>query len=72
MFSEEEQSDRRYTDLELLEEKRDIAAFWVEKYQQALQKYHSQRVRGRALTIGDLVLKRDQCTKDKTKLAHPC
>jgi hypothetical protein len=27
MFSEEEQPDRRYTDLELLEEKRDIATF---------------------------------------------
>ena len=27
MFSEEEQADRRYTDLELLKEKRDIAAF---------------------------------------------
>ena len=36
MFSEEEQADRRYTDLELLEEKRDIAAFRVEIYQQAL------------------------------------
>ena len=32
MFSEEEQADRRYTDLELLEEKHDIAAFRVEKY----------------------------------------
>ena len=32
MFSEEVQYDRWYTDLELLEEKRDIAAFRVEKY----------------------------------------
>jgi len=55
MFSEEEQFDRHYTDLELLKQKRDIAAFRVEKYQQALRKYHSQRVRGRALSIGDLV-----------------
>ena len=37
MFSEEEQADRPYTDLELLEEKRDIATFRVEKYQQALR-----------------------------------
>ena len=71
MFSEEEQADCRYTDLELLEENRDIAAFWVEKYQQALCRYHSQRVRGRALNIDDLVLKRDQRTKDKTKLTPP-
>ena len=41
MFSEEEQADRRYTDLELLKERRDIAAFQVEKYQQALRKYHN-------------------------------
>ena len=32
MFSEEEQTDCRYTDLELLEEKHDIATFQVEKY----------------------------------------
>jgi len=71
MFSEEEQADRRYTDLELLKERRDIAAFQVEKYQQALRRYHSQRVRGRTLNIDDLVLKRDQHTKDKTKLTPP-
>jgi hypothetical protein len=71
MFSEEEQPDRRYTDLELLKEKRDIATFRVKKYQQALRKYHSQHVRGQRLSIGDLVLKRDQRTKDKTKLAPP-
>ena len=71
MFSEEEQANRRYIDLELLEDKHDIAAFQVEKYQQALRKYHSQRVCGRALSIDDLVLKRDQRTKDKTKLTPP-
>jgi hypothetical protein len=57
MFSKEEQAGRCYIDLELLEEKRNIATFRVEKYQQALWKYHSQRVHGRALSIGDLVLK---------------
>jgi len=36
MFSEVEQSDRRYADSELLKDKRDITAFQVEKYQQAL------------------------------------
>jgi hypothetical protein len=41
MFSGEEQLDRRYADLELLKEKRDIATFQVEKYQQARRKYHS-------------------------------
>ena len=71
MFSKEEQPNHRYTDLELLEEKHDIATFRVEKYQQALRRYHSQRVRGQALNIDDLVLKRDQRTKDKTKLTPP-
>jgi hypothetical protein len=41
LFSKEVQLDCRYTDLELLEEKRDIDTFWVEKYQQALRQYHS-------------------------------
>ena len=68
MFSEEEQADHRYTDLELLEEKHDIGAFRVKKYQQSLRKYHSQCVRGWALSIGNQVLKRDQHTEDKAKL----
>jgi len=71
MFCEEEQTNHHYIGLELLEDKRDIAAFQVEKYQQALRKYHSQCVRGQALSIGDLILKRDQRTKDNTKLTPP-
>ena len=71
MFSEEEEPDRRYDELILAEEARDIAAYRVQRYQQALRKYHSQRVRGKALSISDLVLKRDQRTMDKTKLTPP-
>ena len=71
MFSKEEQSDHQYTDLELLEEKRDIVAYRVERYQQALRKYHSQRVRGWVLSVEDLVLNLGQRTKDKTKLSPP-
>jgi hypothetical protein len=41
MFSEEEQANHRYTDLKLLKDKRDIATFRLDKYKQALQKYHS-------------------------------
>lgn len=58
MFSEEEEPNRWYDDLILLEEARDKAAYRVQRYQQALQKYHSQCVRGRAVSIEDLVLKR--------------
>jgi len=71
MFFEEEEPERRNLNLMLLEEERDRAAYRVQQYQQSLQKYHNQRVRSRALSIGDLVLKKDQRTKDKTKLSSP-
>jgi hypothetical protein len=45
MSSEEEEPDRRNDELILL------------GYQQSLQKYHNQRVRGRALSVRDFVLK---------------
>lgn len=72
MFSEEEEPYRHYDDFILLEEARDKAACRVRRYQQALRKYHSQRVRGQTLSVGDMVLKRDQHTKDKNKLSSPC
>ena len=39
-----------------LDEVRDIALLRSAKYQQALCRYHSHRVRGRAFNVGDLVL----------------
>ena len=71
MFSEEEESERRNLDLMMLEEERNRTTYRVQLYQQSLRKYHNQRVRSQALSIGDLVLKQDQCTKDKTKLSSP-
>ena len=71
MFSEEEEPERRDLDLMLLKEEPDRTAYRVQQYQQSLQKYHNRRVRCLALSIGDLVLKKDQCTKDKTKLSSP-
>lgn len=67
-FPKKKTPDRRYNELILLEEACDKAAFQVKKYQQTLQKYYNQRVRNRSLQVGDLVLKRDQHTKEKTKL----
>jgi len=71
MFSEEEEPERRDLDLMLLKEEPDRTAYRVQQYQQSLQKYHNRRVRCLALSIGDLVLKKDQRTKDKTKLSSP-
>ena len=71
MFSEEEEPKRRDLNLMLIEEERDRAAYRVQRYQQSLRKYHNQRVHSQALNIGDLVLKKDQHTKDKTKLSSP-
>jgi hypothetical protein len=71
MFSEEEEPKHRDLDLMLLEEERDRTTYRVQKYQQSLRKYHNHRVHSRALSIKDLVLKKDQCTKDKTKLSSP-
>ena len=42
--------------MDLLDEACDIALLHSAKYQQALQLYHSQRVRGCTFGIGDLVL----------------
>jgi len=70
MFSEEEEPERRDLDLMLLEEERDTTPYRVQQYQQSLRKYHN-RVRSRALSIGDLVLKKNQRTKVKTKLSSP-
>ena len=44
--------------LDLLDEARDIALLRSAKYQQVLRWYHSQRVRGHAFSVGDLVLRR--------------
>ena len=71
MFSKEEEPEHRDLDLMLLEEERDRTAYRVQQYRESLRKYHNRRVSSQALSIGDLVLKKDQCTKDKTKLSSP-
>ena len=42
--------------MDQLDEARDVALLHSTKYQQALQRYHSRRVRDRAFNVGDLVL----------------
>ena len=42
--------------MDQLDEARDVALLRLAKYQQALRRYHSRRVRGRAFNVEDLVL----------------
>ena len=39
------------------------------KYQQAMRRYHHRHVRGRAMSVGDLVLWRVHSNKDSYKLS---
>ena len=42
--------------MDQLDEMRNVALLCLAKYQQALRRYHSHRLWGRAFNIGDLVL----------------
>ena len=57
--------------MDQLDEARDVALLRSTKYQQALRRYHSQRVRDRAFNVGDLVLCLVQSNKDRHKLSPP-
>jgi hypothetical protein len=54
-----EQEAKEYLEdaLDQLDEARDVALLHSAKYQQALHRYHSRRIKGRAFNIGDLVLR---------------
>jgi hypothetical protein len=70
-FNEEDQDESRQLDANLLEERRNTALSNVRKYQEALKKYYNKSVVQRELNVGDLVLKKDICTKDKHKFSTP-
>jgi hypothetical protein len=55
----------------LLEERRNTALTNVWKYQESLKRYYNKSVVQRELNIGDFVLKKDICTKDKHKFSLP-
>ena len=57
--------------MDLLDEARDITLLRSAKYQQALRRYHSRRVWGRAFSVGSLVLRRIQKNKNCHKLSAP-
>ena len=50
---------------------RDITMLCLAKYQQALRWYHSQCMRGRAFSVGHLVLRHIQSNKNRHKLSAP-
>jgi hypothetical protein len=54
--------------MDQLEEARDVALLHSTKYQLALHRYHHRRVRGRAVSIGDLVLRLRQDSRGPHKL----
>ena len=57
--------------MDQLDEARDITLLRSAKYQQALRRYHSQRVWGQAFNVRDLVLRLVQSNKDRHKLSPP-
>jgi hypothetical protein len=70
-FNKENQEKERQLDSNLLEERYNTTLANVQKYQESLKKYYNKSVIQRELNIGDLVLKKDICTKDKhTFLLH--
>jgi hypothetical protein len=70
-FNAENQTEARELDSNLLEEKRNTALANVWNYQESLKRYYNKHVVQRELSIRDLVLKKDICTKDKNKFSSP-
>ncbi|CAN6166512.1 unnamed protein product [Urochloa humidicola] len=57
--------------IDQLDEARDVALLHSTKYQQSLRRSHARNVRGRAFSVGDMVLRRVQTTKGHHKLSAP-
>jgi hypothetical protein len=70
-FNSEDQVEARELDTNLLEERHNTSLSNVRKYQPALKRYYNKSVVQRALNVGNLVLKKDICTKDKHKFLTP-
>jgi hypothetical protein len=70
-FNTEDQAEARELDSNLLEERCNTVLANVQKYQESLKRYYNKSVIQRELNIGDIVLKKDICTKDKHKFSSP-
>jgi hypothetical protein len=70
-FNAEDQTEASELDSNFLEERCNTALANVQKYQESLKQYYNKSVVQRELNIGDLVLKKDICTKDKHTFLSP-
>jgi hypothetical protein len=70
-FNAEDQPKARELNSNLLEEKCNIALANIRKYQESLKRYYNKSVVQRELDIRDIVLRKDQPTKDKHKFSSP-
>jgi transposase InsO family protein len=68
-YDDEANEEHRATDVNALEELRDLAVIRSAKYQQAMRRYYDRHVKHRGFQVGDLVLKKVQSTKDRHKLS---
>ena len=68
-FAGSEQQERRFDDVNFLEEIRCRALVRSARYQQGLRRFHSRRVRPRELQAGDLVLRRILDAAGRNKLS---
>ena len=70
-YVEADNKRARQDALDLLDEKRDLAAACSVIYQQDLRRYHSRRVKSRTFQEGNLVLRLIQDQTDAHKLSSP-
>jgi hypothetical protein len=63
--------DARQDALDQLDKARDVALLQSANYQHCLPHYHGQKLRPRAFSVGDLVLRKVQTNVDKHKLTPP-
>src|ERR1041385_701271 len=71
-YVEAENEKARQYALDILDEKRDLAAAQSAIYQQDLRCYHSRRIKSRTFQEGDLVLRLIQKRDGMHKLSYPC
>ncbi|MEJ1821211.1 hypothetical protein, partial [Escherichia coli] len=62
-FSAEANGENLRADLDLLEEKRDLAYIKEARYKQQVARYYNQRVKTRQFQVGDLVLRNNEVSK---------
>ncbi|XP_075507601.1 uncharacterized protein LOC142544437 [Primulina tabacum] len=60
MFYNEDNDTRQATDLDLLEEKREVASIHMEAYKNRIAQSYNRRVVQRSFQVGDLVLRKVQ------------